>query len=58
MDEIKVLIRGHNDTSNMINLRGIGESLMILIQFDGVILIVTIVLISTSFPFISMSTDA
>ena len=58
MDEIKVLIRGHNDTSNMINLRGIGESLMILIQFDGVILIVTIVLISTSFPCISMSTDA
>ena len=28
MDEIRVLVKGHNDPSNMINLRGIGESLM------------------------------
>ena len=29
MDEVRVLIKGHNDPSNMINLRGIGESLMV-----------------------------
>ena len=28
MDKIRVLVKGHNDLSNMIDLRGIGESLM------------------------------
>ena len=28
MDEIRVHLKGHNDPSNMIDLRGIGESLM------------------------------
>ena len=28
MDEIRVQLKGHNDTSNMIDLRGIGESLV------------------------------
>ena len=28
IDEIRVRVRGHNDPSNIIDLRGIGESLM------------------------------
>ena len=28
MDKIRVLLKGHNDPSNMTDLRGIGESLM------------------------------
>ena len=35
MDEIRVLLQGHNDPSNMIDLRGIGESLMLACTMDG-----------------------
>ena len=33
MGEIRVLLKGHNDPSNMSDLRGIGESLMNLAVF-------------------------
>ena len=33
MDKIRVQFKGHNDPSNMINLRGIGESLMMVAIF-------------------------
>ena len=28
IDEIRVLLKGHNDPSNMTDLRGVGETLM------------------------------
>ena len=35
MGEVKFLVKGHNDPSNMIDLRGIGESLMLACTMDG-----------------------
>ena len=38
MDERRVLVGEHNDPSHMINLRGIGESLMLYVEYVGTIL--------------------
>ena len=44
IDEVRVLLKGHNDPSNMINLRGIGESLVDREDIDLNIFLVPILL--------------